>query len=143
MTTTTFNPWKKLNSFDEQIFDDKSSELPQWPIKLWQVPVTSPYFHHAHLLIAADCTAFACPTFHDRLSRGKVPLICCPATDFDIATRLEDIFVNNEIDSVTVVRMDKDCCRDLVDFVLQAAKMSRLPIPIQVTCILSEAEEVD
>ena len=138
----TFDPWKKLNNFNEQIFDDKSSDLPQWPIKLWQVPKVSPYFHHAHLLIAADCTAFSCPTFHDRLSRGKVPLICCPATDFDISTKLEDIFLNNEIDSVTVVRMDRPCCRDLVDFVLQAAKMSRLPIPIQVTCVLSDAEDV-
>ena len=137
-----FNPWKKIHSFSEEIFDDKSSELPQWPIKLWNVPSVSPYFHHAHLLVAADCTAFSCPTFHNKLSRGKVPLICCPATDFDIATKLEEIFVNNEIDSVTVVRMDKPCCKDLIDFVLQAAKMSRLPVPIQVTCILSDAEDV-
>ena len=143
MAATTFDPWKKIQNFDENMFDDKTSDLPQWPIKLWKVPPVSPYFHHAHLLIAADCTAFSCPTFHDRLSRGKVPLICCPQTDFDIATKLEEIFENNEIDSVTVVRMEKSCCADLVDFVLQAVRLSRLPIPVQVTCVLTDAEEID
>ena len=49
---TTFNPWKHFDNFDQQIFDDKTSTLPQWPIKLWQVPEVSPYFHYAHLLIA-------------------------------------------------------------------------------------------
>ena len=102
----SFNPWKHYENYSEEMFEDKSSDLPQWPIKLWQVPEVSPYFHHAHLLIAADCSAFACPTFHDKLSKGKVPLLCCPASDFDIATRLEKIFSNNEIASVTVVKME-------------------------------------
>lgn len=31
---TTFNPWKHFDNFDQQIFDDKTSDLPQWPIKL-------------------------------------------------------------------------------------------------------------
>ena len=55
----SFNPWKHYDNYSEQMFEDKSSDLPQWPIKLWQVPEVSPYFHHAHLLIAADCSAFA------------------------------------------------------------------------------------
>lgn len=104
MLTKDFNPWKHFDNYNEQMFDDKSSDLPQWPIKLWQVPEVSPYFHHAHLLIAADCSAFACPTFHDKLSKGKVPLLCCPAADFDIATQLEKIFSHNEIASITVAR---------------------------------------
>lgn len=143
MIDESFNPWKHFDSYDEQMFDDKSSDLVQWPIKLWKVPVVSPYFHHAHLLIAADCSAFSCPTFHDKLSRGKVTLICCPATDFDIATRLSDIFSHNEIESVTVVRMDKPCCADLTSFVFDAAKMSRFPVPIQVTTLFVDAEDVD
>lgn len=137
-----FNPWKHFDNYYEQMFDDKSSDLPQWPIKLWKVPVVSPYFHHAHLLIAADCSAFSCPTFHNRLSKGKVTLICCPDSDFDIATKLGDIFTNNEIASVTVVKMEKSCCADLTNFVFQAAKMSRLPVPIQVTNLFVNAEDV-
>ena len=137
-----FNPWKHYENYSEEMFKDKSSELPQWPIKLWQVPEVSPYFHHAHLLIAADCSAFACPTFHDKLSKGKVPLLCCPASDFDIAIKLEKIISNNEIASVTVVKMEKSCCQDMLDWVLRAAKMSRLPIPIQVRNLFVKAEDV-
>lgn len=143
MISVAYNPWKHYDNYHEEMFNDKTSELPQWPVKLWKTSVTSPYFHQAHLLIAADCSAFACPTFHDKLSRGKVPLICCPESDFDITTILEKIFSNNEIASVTVVKMDKPCCSDLIDYVLRAAKLSRHPIPINVTCIFTDAEEVD
>lgn len=142
MIDQKFNPWKHFDNYHEQMFDDKSSDLQQWPIKLWKVPVVSPYFHHAHLLIAADCTAFSCPTFHDKLSKGKVTLICCPESDFDIITRLGDIFSNNEIASVTVAKMEKPCCADLTTFVFQAAKMSRLPVPVQVTNLFVDAEDV-
>ena len=58
MISNDFNPWKNFDNYHEQMFDDKSSDLVQWPVKLWKVPIVSPYFHHAHLLIAADCTAF-------------------------------------------------------------------------------------
>ena len=138
----SFNPWKHYENYSEEMFEDKSSDLPQWPIKLWQVPEVSPYFHQAHLLIAADCSAFACPTFHDKLSKGKVPLLCCPASDFDIATRLEKIFSNNEIASVTVVKMEKQCCQDMLACVFRAAKLSRLHIPIQVSNVFDEEEDV-
>lgn len=45
----SFNPWKHYDNYSEQTFEDKSSDLQQWPIKLWQVPELSPYFHHAHI----------------------------------------------------------------------------------------------
>ena len=143
MITRDFNPWKHYENFHEEMFRDKTSDLPQWPIKLWKVPAVSPYFHHAHLLIAADCSAFSCPTFHDKLSKGKVPLICCPETDFDITTKLAKIIEINEIRSVTVVRMDSRCCDDLVGRVQEASKISRKPLPLQTTTIFIDAEEID
>lgn len=94
------------------------------------------------MLIAADCSAFACPTFHEKPSKGKVPLLCCPATDFDIATKLEKILSHNEIASITVVKLEKACCQDMLECVFRAAKISRLPIPIQVTNLFVEAEDV-
>ena len=100
------------------------------------------YFHCAHLLIAADCSAFACPTFHEKIAKGKVPLLCCPVADFDITTKLEKIFSHNDIASVTVVKMEKSCCADMLEYVFEAARMSRLPIPIQVTNLFVEAEDV-
>lgn len=83
------------------------------------------------------------PGFHDALSKGRVPLICCPENDFDITVKLADIFSLNDVASVTIVTMDKPCCAELKDMVLRAVKQSRLPIPVQVTNLFVDAEEVD
>lgn len=141
--TKQFNPWKNVDEFSPTQFADKSNELLQWPIKLWQVPVVTPYFHGAHLLVASDCSAFSYPGFHDHLSRGKIPLICCPAQDYDITSKLSDILSHNDIKSITVVKMEAECCADLEGMVREAAKLSRLPLPIQVTNLLITAENVD
>ena len=37
----------------------------------------------------------------------------------------------------------KACCADLMDYVRKAAKFSRLPVPIQVTTLLIETENVN
>ena len=141
--TSGFNPWKNVHEFDATEFLDKSNELLQWPIKLWQVPAVTPYFHGAHLLVAADCSAFSSPGFHESLSRGKIPVICCPAQDYDITSKLSDILSHNDIRSITVAKMEAECCADLVDMVKAAAKLSRLPVPIQVTNLFITAEIVD
>ena len=142
MVSKDFNPWKNLEDFDPDGFADKSSELMQWPIKLWKAPVVSPYYHHAHLLIAADCTAFSYPNFHNAYARGKVTLICCMETDFDVMTKLSKILLNNSVKSVTVVKTDKPCCADLTTAVMQAVKSSRLTIPMQVSTIFIDAEDM-
>ncbi|MGM9557938.1 MAG: hypothetical protein ACI3VP_06745 [Oscillospiraceae bacterium] len=142
MLTKDFNPWKNVDEFDPDQFEQMSSELVQWPIKLWQAPVLSPYYHHAHLLIAADCSAFSYPKFHNTYAKGKVPLICCGQMDYDIAPKLSKIFMHNDIRSVTVVKMEAECCCDLLDFVKEALKASRLPIPLQVATVFISAEDV-
>ena len=38
--------------------------LQNWPVQLQLVPVRAPYFDGCELLIAADCTAYACGSFH-------------------------------------------------------------------------------
>ena len=141
--TNSFNPWKNVDEFSPNQFAGQSNELLQWPIKLWQVPVVTPYFHGAHLLVAADCTAFSHPGFHDHLSRGKIPVICCPAQDYDISSKLSDILSHNDIRSITIVKMEAKCCADLESMVRDAAKLSRLPVPIQVTNLFITAEIVD
>lgn len=143
MLTKDFNPWQNVDDFHSQTFADKSSELVQWPIKLWKAPIVSPYYHHANLLIAADCSAFSYPSFHDSFSKGKIPLICCMETDFDVMTKLSKILLSNDIKSVTVVKVDKDCCRGLTEAVMQAVKSSRLPVTVQVSTLFIDAEDVE
>ena len=137
------NPWRNFDEFDPASFEGQSSEPPQWPIKLWKAPVASPYFHKAHLLVAADCSAFSYVNFHAAYVAGKVPLICCPATDFDITSRLADILRHNDVKSVTVVQMEAPCCRDLKEYVRQAVVHSHLPVPVQVTTVFTPGEDLE
>ena len=137
------NPWRNFDEFDPASFEGQSSEPPQWPIKLWKAPVASPYFHKAHLLVAADCSAFSYVNFHAAYAAGKVPLICCPATDFDITSRLADILRHNDVKSVTVVKMEAPCCRDLKEYVRQAVVHSHLPVPVQVATVFTPGEDLE
>jgi hypothetical protein len=137
------NPWRNFDEFDPASFEGQSSEPPQWPIKLWKAPVASPYFHKAHLLVAADCSAFSYANFHAAYAAGKVPLICCPATDFDITSRLADILRHNDVKSVTVVQMEAPCCRDLKEYVRQAVVHSHLPVPVQVATVFTPGEDLE
>ena len=100
------------------------------------------YYHHAHLLIAADCSAFSYPNFHNAYTKGKVTLICCMDTDFDVMTKLSQILSNNSVKSVTIVKTDKNCCADLSVAVMQASKASKLPIPVQVSTVFIDAEDL-
>lgn len=137
------NPWEEFDSFNPASFRGKEGAPVQWPLKLWKASKVSPYYHRAHLLIAADCSAFSYAGFHDGCASGKVLLICCPDTDFDIATKLSDILKNNDILSVTVVKMAARCCGELLEEVKQALRICRKPIPLQYTNLFISGENLE
>ena len=90
------------------------SQLGNWPVQIKLAPVNAPYFDGAKLLIAADCTAYAYANFHQEFIRGKVTLIGCPKLDaVDYSEKLTQIIANNDIRSVTIVRMEVPCCGGL------------------------------
>ncbi len=90
------------------------SRLAQWPVEIKLVPAQAPYFAGAHVLVAADCTAFAHADFHRRLMDGKITVIGCPKLDaVDYADKLAEIFASNDVASVTVARMEVPCCGGL------------------------------
>ena len=90
------------------------SQLGNWPVQIKLAPVNAPYFDGAKLLIAADCTAYAYANFHQEFIRGKVTLIGCPKLDaVDYSEKLPQIIANNDIRSVTIVRMEVPCCGGL------------------------------
>ena len=114
------------------------SRLSQWPVQIKLVPVNAPYFDGANLLIAADCTAYAYGNFHNEFIRNRITLIGCPKLDEgDYADKLTAILENNDIKSVTVVRMEVPCCGGIENAVKTALRRSGRFIPwrvVTVTC---------
>mgnify|MGYP000813881846 CR=1 FL=1 len=112
------------------------SQLAQWPCQIKLVPVNAPYFDGAKLLIAADCTAYAYANIHQEFMRGHVTLIGCPKLDaVDYSEKLTEIIRNNDIKSVTVVRMEVPCCGGLERAAKVALQNSGKFIPWQVITI--------
>ncbi|MBP1765136.1 MAG: hypothetical protein H6Q65_2194 [Firmicutes bacterium] len=121
-----------------------SSQLAQWPVQIKLVPPNAPYFHNANLLVAADCTAFAYPTIHNDFMRNKVTIIGCPKLDaVDYADKLTQILANNEIKSITVLRMEVPCCGGIVQAVKQALTNSNKMIPWRVVVIGTNGEIIE
>ena len=111
----------------------------QWPVQIKLVPVNAPYFDGADLLVAADCTAYAYGAFHNDLIRNRITLIGCPKLDEgDYAEKLTAILSQNEIRSVTVVRMEVPCCGGIENAVKRALMASGKWIPWQVVVISTD-----
>ena len=118
-----------------------SSQLAHWPCQIKLVPVNAPYFDGANLLIAADCTAYAYANLHSEFMRGKVTIIGCPKLDdVDYSEKLTRIIAENDIKSVTVVRMEVPCCGGLEHAAVTALKNSGKFIPWQVVTISVNGE---
>ena len=113
-----------------------NSQLGQWPCQIKLVPVSAPYFNGAKLLIAADCSVYAYARMHDDFMRGKITLIGCPKLDsIDYSEKLTQIIQSNDIQSVTVVRMEVPCCGGLEMAAKKALQASGKFIPWQVVTI--------
>ena len=113
-----------------------TSQLAQWPCQIKLVPVNAPYFENANLLIAADCTAFAYGNFHNDFIRGRITLVGCPKLDgVNYAEKLTAIISENDIRSLTVVRMDVPCCGGIELAAKKALQASGKFIPWQIVTI--------
>lgn len=120
-----------------------ASRLRNWPVQLKLVSPNASVFHGANLLIAADCTAFAYGNFHHDFARNRVTLIGCPKLDaVDYAEKLTEIFRHNDIQSVTVVRMQVPCCGGIEYAVKRALEAGGKMIPWQVIVISPDGEIV-
>ncbi len=90
-------------------------------------------------MIAADCTAYAFAGFHERFMKGRVTLVGCPKLDgVDYAEKLAEIIKNNDIQSVTVVRMEVPCCGGLEQAVKSALMHSGKFLPWQVVVLSTD-----
>lgn len=120
------------------------SQLGQWPCQIKLVPVNAPYFNKARLLIAADCTAYAYANIHEDFMKGKVTLIGCPKLDsVDYSEKLTEIIKNNDIKSVTILRMEVPCCGGLEMAVKKALQESGKFIPWQTITVSIDGQILD
>jgi len=120
------------------------SALRQWPCQIKLVPVNAPYFKDAHLLVAADCTAYAYASIHEDFMKNKITLIGCPKLDeVDYTEKLTEILRLNNIKSVTVLRMEVPCCGGIVNAVKNALLNSGKLVPWQVFIIGTDGTILD
>ena len=121
-----------------------ATQLSQWPVQIKLVPTNAPYFDGANLLIAADCTAYAYGNFHQVFIRNHITVIGCPKLDEgDYAEKLTEIIANNDIKSVTIVRMEVPCCGGIEQAAKRALQASGKFIPWRVAIVSTDGRLLD
>ena len=127
-----------------QNVQSKATELRNFPVQIKLAPVNAPYFDGADLLIAADCTAYAYANFHQDFMRDHVTLVGCPKLDaVDYSIKLTEILKQNDIRSITVVRMEVPCCGGIEFAVKRALQESGKLLPWSVVTISTEGHILD
>ena len=108
------------------------------------IRINAPYFDGARLLIAADCTAYAYAAFHERFIKGHITLVGCPKLDaVDYSEKLTEILRSNDIQSVTILRMEVPCCGGLEMAAKKALQTSGKFIPWQVVTVTVDGRLVE
>lgn len=123
-------------------FDESAvTSLRQWPVQIKLVPVKAPYFDNADLLIAADCAAYSYRNFHEKFMKNKVTVIGCPKLDsVDYSEKLTAIIRENNIKSLSVVRMEVPCCGGIEHAAKKALQDSGKFIPWQIYTISTDGK---
>lgn len=113
----------------------------QWPVQIKLVPVSAPYFKNTDLVIAADCTAYAYSDFYNKFIKNKAVIIGCPKLDdIDYTEKLTAILKNNEVKSLTIIRMEVPCCGGIENAAINALKNSGKFIPWQVVTVSTDGK---
>ena len=123
---------------------NNESELRQWPCQIKLVSAKAEFFDNAKLLIAADCTAYAYANMHKEFMKGRITLIGCPKLDdIDYSEKLTEILTNNNVKSVTLVRMEVPCCGGLKVALEKALKNCGKLIEWRVVTISCDGRIID
>lgn len=132
--TNTVDPKEALNQ-------PIQTQLKQWPVQIKLASANAPYFNNANLLIAADCTAYAYSNFHNDFMKDKITLIGCPKLDqCDYSEKLTAILKQNNIKSLTIIRMEVPCCAGIENAVKTALKNCEKLIPWQVITLTTDGK---
>lgn len=141
-----FQPLQSCEEANRPVIHPKTtSELTHWPIQIRLIPPSAPFLKNADLLIAADCTAAACPNFHGDFLKDKVVMIGCPKFDDadEYVKKFADIFQKNNIRSLTVLVMEVPCCHGLPVIVEKAMGRAGKKIPVEKIIINPRGEIIN
>ena len=134
MQLQTFAADDPCRQANEPVFHgDEASALGHWPVQIRLVPATAPFLKNADLLVAADCTPCAYPTFHRDFLQGRVLMVGCPKFD-DAQSYVEkfaEVFSAASIKSVTVVVMEVPCCSGLPMIVKKGMELAGKTVPLE------------
>jgi ferredoxin len=130
----------------ETIKGSVPSELRQWPLQLHLVNPMAAYFDDADLLVSADCVPFAFGDFHRHYLKGRIVITFCPkldnSTDIYIE-KLTELFMQKNIKSVTIVRMEVPCCGGTEMIVRKALEASGKEPDVKVDVISLDGEIIN
>lgn len=114
---------------------DQQSQLTNWPVQLHLAAPHAPWFKGAHVLLAADCTAFALGNFHRDHLKDKKLIIACPKLDSNqeiYRDKLKALIEESEIASLDVIIMEVPCCRGLAQMAVEAVRSSGRDLPVRI-----------
>lgn len=121
----------------------KKSKLAQWPVQIKLLPISSPIYENAQVLVAADCCAYAHGNFHNEFMQGRVLLVGCPKLDaVDYSEKLTAIFQSNSIRDVILTRMHVPCCGGMERAVKTAIEKSGRKLPLRVVTINADGDVI-
>lgn len=131
----------------EKVEDESAetvSELRQWPVQLKLVNTKAAFWDNADVLVAADCTAYAYAGFHKDFIKDRIAVIGCPKLDDAkfYEEKLAEILKNNNIKSITVVRMEVPCCGGIVSAVKNAMLSAQVIVPYREITISTDGRVI-
>jgi len=119
------------------------SQLTQWPVQMHLISPMNPVFHHADLLLAADCVAFAMAEFNQNYLPGKKLAIACPKLDSNqesYLAKLTALIDEAQVNTITVMIMEVPCCGGLLRTAQMAAQAAKRRVPIKVVVVGVDGE---
>lgn len=130
---------------EEKQTAERPSELRQWPIQLNLINPQASYLQDADLLIAADCTAYAYASFHERFMKDRITMIGCPKLDDNnyYIEKLAEILRRNQPRSIKVVRMDVPCCSGITRAVKEAMIEARTVVPYSEVTVNAQGQIIN
>ena len=114
-----------------------------WPVQIRLVSDNTSWLYGADILVAADCTGYACRDFHARYASGRAMLVGCPKLDpVDYAEKLTALFAGKGIRSILLTRMTVPCCGGMERAVRAAAAAACPDAKVTVVTLSPDGTEV-